>query len=68
MSTAEFFERRWVRDWPDSNAAARDAVAAIRERGATYLRLTMLPIGVIILEGWRRELGAPPPDEGELPL
>lgn len=64
-STADFFERRWLRDWPDALTAARDAVAALAMRGATFFRFSMRPAtGLILVEGWIDW----PEDQGELPL
>lgn len=72
MSTADYFERRRVRDFPNEDAAARDASEAMRLRGAVHCRLSMngrrhedgMDTRVIIIEGWRQF----PADEGDLPL
>lgn len=73
MSTADYFERRWTRDFDgDELSAARAAIEAMQERGAVHLRMCMrgtaIPGGtdfrVVIVEGWRTQ----PEDEGDLPI
>jgi hypothetical protein len=64
-STADLFERRWLADWPNGEAAARDAVASLQKRGATFMRFSFRPLtGLILVEGWLDM----PDDQGDLPL
>ena len=65
MSTADMIERRWLKDWPDANAAQRDLVEALKARGATFGRISLQEAArVIVGEGWLIR----PDDQGELPL
>lgn len=65
MSTADFFERRRVRDFESSSAAAKNAIDAMRVRGPIeWMRLHINGTGYMIVEGWRIR----PADEGDLPL
>lgn len=65
MSTADFFERRCWKNFDSPNAATEDAVASLRERGATFFRITTKPlVSEIIAEGWRVQ----PKDQGDPPL
>jgi hypothetical protein len=75
---ADYTERRWPgrppdedggpawREWTERrDAAIHEAVKALRERGATFFRMTIKPaVGEIIFEGWRE----PPDDQGPPPL
>lgn len=78
---ADFTERRWPGRPPEDHDAGyteewrlwcerrdeamRDATEALRQRGATFLRLTFKPaVGELVVEGWREQ----PADQGPPPL
>ena len=64
VSTADFIERRLVRNFASELAAAENARDALRARGAAFMRVHIKPHGELVMEGWR----APPADQGDLPL
>jgi trans-aconitate methyltransferase len=69
-STADFLERRWPRrelEGSDFDRIMQEATATLRERGATFFRVSVREMTKeIIVEGWRT---MPDPDkQGDLPL
>lgn len=53
MSTADLIERRWLVDWQSTDAAQRNLIDALKERGATFCRLSYKQTSnELIGEGW----------------
>lgn len=75
MAKADFIERRWLRGfWTSTDAAAEDAIAAMRERDPVFCRMTVKRVDIgngesvateLILEGWKEHPGI---DQGEEPI
>jgi hypothetical protein len=64
-STADFIERRWLRDWPSANHAIMDAHADLEARGATFFRVNVAEMSLqLTVEGWIVQ----PSDQGDPPL
>jgi hypothetical protein len=64
-STADFIERRWLRDWASPDAAMRDATEELKTRGATFLRSHVTRMTrELIVEGWIEHPG----EQGDCPL